>query len=185
MHYSNDWLRAQIATGRTFDYLYFWGHRPSPTGEITASCLSQWYAAGFEYAGRYFATAEHWMMWHKALTAGDAACAERIFADPDPRVAKSIGRKVKGYDDAAWGAVKYDHVVKGNVLKFGSDPRLKAFLLGTGDAVLVEASPLDPQWGIGMAPNEARRVDDPGKWRGTNYLGYALMEARDALGEGK
>lgn len=181
MIYSNDWLFAQIDQGQSFDYRYFWGHRPSEDGSITQTCLSQWFAVGFEHEGTYFPTAEHWMMWHKALTAGDEQAARAVFLDKDPRKAKSIGRKVKNYDDARWAAVKYDIVVRGNVMKFGQNPRLKNYLLSTGNLVLVEASPYDAQWGIGMTAEEASRHNDPREWRGTNLLGWALMEARDKL----
>ena len=72
-------------------------------------------------------------------------------------------------------------VVQGNVLKFGISRKLKNYLLGTGDAILVEASPYDDQWGIGMNAEEAPRLNDPARWRGVNLLGWALMEARDRL----
>ena len=181
MTYSNEWLIDEIATGRQLEYLYFWGHRPAKDGRTTKSCLSQWFAAGFEHEERRFATAEHWMMWHKALTAGDAASAARIFTTNDPQKAKAIGRQVAGYDDERWAAVKYALVVQGNVLKFQQNPALTKYLLGTGDAVIVEASPYDFQWGIGMRAAEAEALADPTKWRGSNLLGWALMEARDAL----
>lgn len=183
MTYSNSWLLAQLTAGKTFDYLYFWGHSPSKDGLANKSCLSQWYASGFEHEGRYFATAEHWMMWHKALTAGDEESAVAIFIDDDPRRVKAIGRNVRNYDDKKWAAVKYPTVVQGNVLKFGAKKELKDFLLGTGNTVLVEASPYDKQWGIGLRAEEARALDDPAHWQGTNLLGWALMEARDQLAE--
>ncbi|MEO0734865.1 MAG: NADAR family protein [Bacteroidota bacterium] len=182
MTYSTPWLLNQLATGKTPEYIYFWGHRPAADGSMNKSCLSQWFAAGFTHEGQHFATAEHWMMWHKAMTFYDRETAARILATDDPKKAKSLGRKVKNYDDKLWATVKYPIVVEGNVLKFGQDPRLKDYLLGTGDAVLVEASPYDDQWGIGMGADEARRLDDPAQWRGTNLLGWALMEAREQIG---
>jgi ribA/ribD-fused uncharacterized protein len=73
-------------------------------------------------------------------------------------------------------------VVAGNVAKFGQHPELRQFLLGTGDRVLVEASPRDQIWGIGMsASNEL--ATSPGHWRGLNLLGFALMQARQQLRE--
>ena len=42
---------------------------------------------------------------------------------------------------------------------------------------IVEASPRDKMWGVGMgAKNEKIRI--PAEWRGSNILGWALMEAR-------
>jgi len=46
--------------------------------------------------------------------------------------------------------------------------------------VLVEASPVDPIWGIGLAKDHPDALL-PGKWKGTNLLGFALMEVRDEL----
>lgn len=184
MTYSNPWLLDQLANGNEPEYIYFWGHRPLPD-RIGPSCMSQWFASGFEYEGKYFHTAEHWMMYHKAMVAYDRAAAAAVLADPDPRAAKAIGRKVKNYDDKLWAIRKYPIVVQGNVLKFGGSRKLKEYLLSTGDAVLVEASPYDDQWGIGMNAEEAQRLNDPAQWRGMNLLGWALMEAREVLREGR
>ena len=49
--------------------------------------------------------------------------------------------------------------------------------------MLVEASPYDRIWGIGLAQEDACSRN-PLSWRGENLLGFALMEARDALREG-
>jgi ribA/ribD-fused uncharacterized protein len=70
--------------------------------------------------------------------------------------------------------------VAGNVAKFGQHDDLRAFLLGTGSRVLVEASPGDRIWGIGLTEADPRAAD-PRSWRGLNLLGFALMEARAQL----
>ena len=71
---------------------------------------------------------------------------------------------------SAWSSRAASH-------KFGQHPALREFLLGTGDRVLVEASPMDRVWGIGLAADDERAAD-PARWRGLNLLGFALMEAR-------
>jgi ribA/ribD-fused uncharacterized protein len=71
-------------------------------------------------------------------------------------------------------------VVQGNYLKFSQHKALEQFLLQTHDRVLVEASPVDPVWGIGLAEDHPD-VLHPSKWKGTNLLGFALMEVRDQL----
>lgn len=181
MNYSNDWLLAELASGVTYDYVYFWGHRPPKDGSVNKSCLSQWYAAGFTHDDHHYPTAEHWMMYHKAMINGDEAAAAEVLATTSPGTAKAIGRRIRNYDNEAWAKVKYGIVVEGNVRKFEATPSLREFLLGTGNAVLVEASPFDAQWGIGLREAEARSLNNPGEWRGTNLLGYALMEARDEI----
>ena len=98
----------------------------------------------------------------------------------DPKSYKSLGRKIKGFDAAVWDSHKYNIVVEGNKAKFSQNPLLRNYLLSTGNAVLVEASPYDRIWGIGMYESQARSgsVDS---WKGENLLGYALMEVRDWL----
>jgi ribA/ribD-fused uncharacterized protein len=161
-------------------YLFFWGHRPARDGSITSSCLSQWWPSPFTVGGVTFATAEHYMMWHKATLFGDTDIASRVLDVRHPNEAKTLGRTVKGFDEDRWVAARYDIVVAGSVAKFGQNPDLKAFLLGTGERVLVEASPLDRVWGIGLAADDPR-ASNPDQWQGLNLLGQALMEAREVL----
>lgn len=163
-------------------YLFFWGHQPSRDGSITASCLSQWWPAPFTVDGRVFPTAEHYMMWSKAMLFGDDSVASRVLEAGHPNQAKTLGRQVRGFDEGRWVAARYDIVVAGSVAKFGQHPDLRAFLLGTGKRVLVEASPLDRVWGIGLAADD-ERARTPDRWKGLNLLGYALMDAREKLRE--
>ncbi|MEW2378792.1 NADAR family protein [Micromonospora sp. NPDC047812] len=173
-------LVAAVHAGEKIRYLHFWGHRPQRDGSVGPGCLSQWWPAPFTDGERTYATAEHWMMWHKAMLFGDAPAADRILAAGHPQRAKSIGRQVRGFDQVTWEARRHDIVVAGSVAKFGQHDDLRAFLLGTGERVLVEASPLDRVWGIGLAADDPR-ADDPARWQGANLLGFALMAARDAL----
>jgi ribA/ribD-fused uncharacterized protein len=161
-------------------YLFFWGHQPARDGSITASCLSQWWPSPFTVDGVTFATAEHYMMWHKARLFGDTETADRILGVRHPNEAKTLGRLVRNFDEDRWVAARYDIVVAGSVAKFGQNDDLRRFLLGTGDRVLVEASPLDRVWGIGLAADDERAAD-PARWLGLNLLGKALMDAREIL----
>lgn len=161
-------------------YLFFWGHTPRRAGVVGAECLSQWYPAPFEVDGVRFATAEHFMMWGKARLFGDDRAAEKILAAGHPQQAKALGRTIAGFDDALWEAERLAIVTAGNGEKFRQNPDLLAFLLGTGNRVLVEASPLDRVWGIGLAADD-ERARDPARWRGLNLLGEALMAARETL----
>lgn len=176
-------LRALADTGRPLEFFFFYGCAPAKDGSITASCLSQWWQQPFASGrgdGEVFPTAEHWMMAGKARLFGDEEVRAQILAAPTPGKAKALGRKVRGFTDEAWYAHRSRIVAEGNIAKFGQHPALRAFLLGTGDKVLVEASPSDRIWGIGLSAADPRAAD-PRQWQGQNLLGFALMEARAAL----
>ncbi|WP_433210206.1 NADAR family protein [Dactylosporangium sp. CS-047395] len=178
---TNEALIRLLDSGKRYKYLYFWGHRPRPDGTLGASCLSQWWPARFELDGVGFPSAEHYMMWSKARLFGDDDAAGRVLVAKSPAEAKNVGRTVKGYDDDTWARERFAIVVAASRAKFDSTDELRGFLLGTGDRVLVEASPLDRVWGIGLAADD-EAVQDPRRWRGLNLLGYALMQARHELG---
>ncbi|MDX6355097.1 MAG: hypothetical protein QOF98_2000, partial [Streptomyces sp.] len=107
----------------------------------------------------------------------------RVLAARHPKAAKDGGRSVRGFDEAVWRRARFALVTEGSVHKFGQHPGLRAFLLGTGQRVLVEASPVDRVWGIGLAADD-ERAERPAAWRGLNLLGFALMEARARLAAG-
>lgn len=50
----------------------------------------------------------------------------------------------------------------------------------TDDAVLVEASPNDRVWGIGMKRTDYNATNER-EWRGQNLLGKCLMRARETI----
>ncbi|GHD43687.1 hypothetical protein GCM10010335_47570 [Streptomyces galbus] len=174
-------IRA-LRAGSTVKYLYFWGHRPRPDGRVGPSCLSQWWPSPFVVDGVAYATAEHWMMAGKARLFADAEAERRVLAAEHPAEAKKAGRLVRDFDDATWQRERFGIVVEGSVHKFASDPALREFLLNTGERVLVEASPVDRVWGIGLTADD-EAAGDPERWRGPNLLGFALMEARRRLRE--
>lgn len=177
---SREELVEHLERGGTADYLFFWGHTPKAEGAVDAACLSQWFPRAFTDEGVRYASAEHFMMAAKARLFHDEAALARILAAKSPSEAKALGREVRGFDADAWDAGRFEAVVRGNVAKFGEHADLGAFLHGTRDVVIVEASPRDRIWGIGMgASNVDARI--PARWRGRNLLGFALMEARARL----
>ncbi|MEU1487429.1 NADAR family protein [Streptomyces sp. NPDC005752] len=178
-----DLLLERTARGENVKYLPFWGHRPRTDGRLGESCLSQWWPAPFTVGPVAYATAEHWMMAGKARLFGDADAEASAVAAGSPAAAKKAGRLVRGFDEDVWARERFALVVAGSVHKFGQDPALRAYLLGTGERVLVEASPLDRIWGIGLSKDDPRTAD-PVSWRGLNLLGFALMEARARLRAG-
>ncbi|MFI5684839.1 NADAR family protein [Streptomyces sp. NPDC051636] len=176
-------LIREVRTGAKVRYLHFWGHRPRPDGRVGASCLSQWWPSPFVVDGVEYPTAEHWMMAGKARLFEDAEGERRVLAAGHPSQAKKAGRLVRGFDEAIWERERFRIVVEGSVHKFAAHPELREFLLNTGDRVLVEASPVDRVWGIGLAADDEAAMH-PERWRGPNLLGFALMEARERLAAG-
>jgi hypothetical protein len=169
-----------VARGARPKFVFFWSHRAPRQGGVAASCLSQWYPAPFTLAGDRYPTAEHFMMAEKARIFGDEKAAGRILAAKAPGHAKRLGREVRGFDEAVWVERRFEVAVTGNLAKFGGNPALCEFLLGTSRRVLVEASPTDRIWGIGLEANDPAAAN-PSRWRGENLLGFALMEARARL----
>ncbi|WBO84056.1 NADAR family protein [Hymenobacter yonginensis] len=172
-------LLHHLEAGAAVKYLYFWGH--TGAGRVGKEVFSQWYPAPFELDGDTYATAEHYMMAEKARLFQDEATRQAILASSHPEQAKKLGCTVRNFDEARWNDARFAVVVRGNAAKFSQHPALRAFLLGTGARVMVEASPVDPVWGIGMAQSHPQAAN-PANWRGLNLLGFALMEVRAQLG---
>ena len=179
---NNKDLLDYINHGKRAKYLFFWGHQENKNRQIGKACFSQWYNASFEIEGEYYRTAEHFMMAEKARLFGDLEIRLLILQSNSPGEAKRLGRNVKGFDDSTWNDKRFDIVVTANEAKFSQNESLEDFLLSTEKRVLVEASPVDKIWGIGLAEDNPM-VDSPYKWKGLNLLGYALMEARHRLGK--
>lgn len=174
------WLIDAAKAGGQLKYVFFWGHTDKNNDQNGKYVFSQWYEAPFEVDGVVYRTAEHWMMSKKALLFGDQQTNEKILNSTKPGEAKALGREVAGYDDQKWNGNKYEIVKTGNIHKFSQNQKLREFLINTQDRIIVEASPVDPIWGIGMAEDH-KDIKNPQAWRGENLLGFALMEVRDEL----
>lgn len=171
-------LRSRFNAGEAMKFVHFWGHQPSRAG-VGASCFSQWFDAPFEIEGVRYLTAEHYMMAEKARLFGDEEIRRRVVQASSPGAAKALGREVAGFDEERWRQHRFDIVVRGNQAKFAQHPPLQHFLMQTGRRILVEASPVDRIWGIGLAADHPQ-VGNPNAWEGLNLLGFALMQVRDA-----
>ena len=173
-------LVVAVEQGARPRYCFFWGHRASDGAGAGKWCLSQWWPAPFTEDGITYASAEHYMMAGKARLFRDDATLRQILVVPSPAAAKKLGRAVQGFDESVWRKRRSELVVAGNLAKFDQHPELSAFLVAIAEDVIVEASPRDTIWGIGLgANNPAAR--DPRRWRGENLLGFALMEVRGRL----
>ena len=120
------------------------------------------------------------MMHQKALLFGDQAIADNIMKANSPSVQKRLGRQVAGFDQAVWEEHCRRIVYEGNYAKFTQDEQLLKALLDTKGTTLVEASPDDRIWGVGLA-EEDPRIRNRSTWRGSNWLGEILTRLREEL----
>ena len=149
------------------DYTFF-GENSSP--------FSQWHKSYFRALGIEFNSAEQYMMFQKAILFNDYKTAEKILDTRNVRTQKELGRQVKGFDNGLW-AVNCRRIVY-NKYKFAQNRQLLDELLATRGTTLVEASPYDTIWGIGMTKDDDRATDRS-KWKGKNWLGHILTLLRD------
>jgi ribA/ribD-fused uncharacterized protein len=142
--------------------------------------FSQWHPSRFVVGGITFTHAEQFMMYAKAMVFGDRDSAERVLQAKTPREQKALGREVQGFDEAVWVLFREGVVFQGSYAKYRQNPELRAALLATQGTTLVEASPTDRIWGIGLAEDDARARDRT-QWLGLNLLGEALTRVREVL----
>ena len=174
-------IRSLIESGRIFtreDFIFFWSGRK--LSKVTKNCFSQWYPSKFIVGGKEYQFAEQFMMAKKAELFNDVEILPQIMMASDARTIKRLGREVKNFDPAVWNEKKFEIVVQGNLAKFSQNHDLRDFILSTGDRILVEASPYDKIWGIGMNESSQDAIF-PERWKGQNLLGFALMKVRAIL----
>ena len=120
------------------------------------------------------------IMLYKAAVMGDRDSYKKIAEATTPAAAKKLGRSVRGFDDNLWNRVVCTVALDVVHQKFSKTSSIREVLLGTGQELLAEATSDDRIWGIGIDLGD-ERVQTPARWQGTNILGWALMEAREAL----
>jgi ribA/ribD-fused uncharacterized protein len=181
-HYDKNWLIEKFENGEDIKFIYFWGHTNKYKEKVGKFCFSQWFESPFQIDDIIYKTSEHWMMAQKALLFNDKAVHERILNSKKPGEAKELGRQVDGFNEEIWNEKRFEIVKFGNIHKFNQNWDFGEYLLGTENRVLVEASPVDAIWGIGLSV-ESEYINNIYAWRGLNLLGFALMEVRDILRE--
>lgn len=153
----------------TSTHVFFWN-----------GVFSNFYPCKIRYNKMLFSSTEMIFMWEKALFFGDKDAANSILFSSDPAICKKIGRSIKNFDAELWSSVSYDIMVKANYEKYTQNSRLKFELLNTIPKILVEASPYDKIWGIGLHVHDDAVLDE-NNWNGQNLLGKALMEVREKI----
>lgn len=171
-------LIEKLEKKEEFEYLFFLGHREKDI--IDENSFSQWYNAGFITDEGYFLTAEHYMMIKKAQLFKDKEIELKIKNSKILKEVKLLGREVKNFNQNIWNKEAYKIVKEANLNKFSQNKKLKEYLISTSPKILVEASPTDPIWGIGLSKDNPKSKN-PKEWQGENLLGFALMEVRDIL----
>ncbi|KAK5663678.1 hypothetical protein OQA88_4109 [Cercophora sp. LCS_1] len=185
-----DEVTAGASSPGSLPPVYFWREIDPNLG-----WLSQWYECDFtDDKGVVYRSAEHYMMYHKALVFDDPETGAEILAADHPRQVKALGRKVRGFDDDKWKQnrerivqdgtrFKFTRAVSEEGLRLGMTEdaplvgmSLRGLLLSTGTRELVEASPLDKIWGVGFSPSKAGA--NRARW-GLNLLGKILMQVRE------
>ena len=143
--------------------------------------FSNWHPCTFEdEQGNEYNCSEQYMMAQKALLFGDKEIFEKIMNEPNPKIQKELGRAVKGFDSKIWDQNAKKIVYDGCKLKFEQNPKLLNELLNTNGKELVEASPYDRVWGIGLAEDDPA-IHDPLNWNGLNWLGEVLTQLREDI----
>ena len=150
-------------------FTFFWG-----------GPFSQWCPSPFEIDGKKFDDAEMYMMYCKAMLFNDTESAEMILTAQHPSESKAIGRRVKNFIKDVWELYCRKFVYDGNYAKFTQNPDLLKELMATGDSEIVEASPEDKIWGIGLHETDPRAKNKE-TWQGTNWLGEAIQAVRETL----
>ncbi|HLP28729.1 MAG TPA: NADAR family protein [Candidatus Didemnitutus sp.] len=163
----------------TDKFTFFW---------TDADVFSNWFPAHIEIEDEVeglltFENSEQLFMFLKAQCFKDEETSRKILQTPNPRDVKALGRQVKGFDEAVWERESGVAMYAANYFKFTQNPAMLKQLLLTIKTTLVEASPYDRIWGIGMKENDPRAVD-PTKWEGLNKLGFILSDlAKDIIME--
>lgn len=150
-------------------YTFFW-----------SGPFSNWTESPFILDDQEYNCVEQYMMNKKALMFGDFDTANEIMKTHNPKEQKAWGRKVRNFEMHKWAAVARDIVFRGCLAKFIHNPELYYELMKTQGTLLVEASPLDTVWGIGLDANTAA-ITPVNDWKGTNWLGQVLTEVRETF----
>jgi len=148
-------------------YYFFWKHQ-----------FGQWTLRNMiDTDGIVYNCCEQYMMAQKARLFEDEKSFEKIMQETRPNKQQELGRLVNNYNQETWDINKEEIVYRGNLLKFFQHNDLRSRLIETIPKILVEASPCDTVWGVGLAANNPLILDEK-NWRGQNLLGKVLMRVR-------
>lgn len=142
--------------------------------------LSNFYKSEFVVNGIKYICNEQYIMAQKALLFKDIESMELIMQCSRPYDMKKFGRGVKNFSDAVWLQHRNKILQDGLYAKFSQNQVLRNKLLSTGKKTLVEASPYDKIYGVGLAETDDKILDEK-NWKGQNLLGNTLMTVRNII----
>ena len=126
-----------------------------------------------------FRHVEEYLFLKIAGFANDEISQHRIREAATPAQCKAIGRNIK-VDKKRWFPEENKVMQRALYAKFSQNEELKDFLLSTGEKTLLEASPSDRYWGIGVSLGKVAS-STPLNYTGKNKLGELLMNLRTQL----
>ena len=142
--------------------------------------ISNFWPCKFTENGIEYNCSEQYFMAQKAKLFNDTYTENEIMKVHSPKFQKRLGRTVDNFNQSVWDSNCEEIMIRANRLKYSQNPELKQLLVNTGNKEIVEASPYDKIWGIGLNPYDPN-VEDKTKWKGENKLGKCLMVVRDEL----
>ena len=154
------------------EYVFFWRSN---------SYFSNWYPSDFVVDGIKYWCTEQYMMAKKAELFGDREIYNLIMHCNSQRDIKALGRKISNFNESVWVKNRERIVFEGNYAKFTQNPMLKSYIVKQKNKILVEASPYDRIWGVGVDSSDIEFISNPYNWRGLNLLGFTLMKVRDKI----
>lgn len=188
-------MKEDFLNGKPMTFIGFWGNHNDTPEEASFSNFHQTkilYDVHLDTSLRsvktvQFSSSEQFFMYKKAVHFNDFDSVHKILEPGHSAYHyKKLGREVENFNEDEWSKVRYGYMLEALWLKYTQNAKLQDILLNTKDAILVETSPFDKVWGVGLAKkskegNPQKDWRNPLKWRGENLLGFALMETREKL----
>ena len=183
--YNANKVRQSFLNENTQEMIGFFG-KDNTNGFLSNFYNSPFVATLHDGTEYQFSCNEQYFMYRKALCFKDMDAIKDILRPGlHPAAYKSMGKKVKPYNDKVWSEHRYGAMFDGLILKFSQNLEVNKQLLDTRGKILVELNPNDTIFGVGIGRTVNGATDDiwknPMNWNGENLLGFCLMEVRDIL----
>ena len=122
------------------------------------SPFSNLYMSNFTIDNFVYNCVEQYYQSVKAATFDDDLMHFKIMQETNPYKMKTLGEKVKNFDDHEWMKIAKNLMRKAVYAKFSQNETLRSLLLDSGDTLLAESS-IDDYWGTGIHLHDKRALD--------------------------